>query len=55
MGSRSQSHVSPTVTTDSVNGKKKAPRRKVRIETPRLSATASASGMARMGSVLAME
>jgi hypothetical protein len=41
------------VTTESVNGKKNALRRNVRSDAPRLSATASASGMARMGSVLA--
>jgi hypothetical protein len=51
-GSSSHSHASPTVTTDSVNGKKKIPRSTLR-KAPRLSASASSNGTARIGSVLA--
>ena len=45
--------MSPTVTTESVNGKKNALRRSVRSGSPRSSRTASTSGIARMGTVLA--
>jgi hypothetical protein len=44
--------VSPTVTTERVNGKKKAPRSTVRM-APRFRATARRRGIARIGSVLA--
>jgi hypothetical protein len=52
-GSSSQSQASPTVTTESVNGKKNTLRSSARSR-PRLSATARARGMARIGRVLAM-
>ena len=43
----------PTVTTESVKGKKNALRSHVLSATPRLSAMARASGMASTGRVLA--